>query len=58
MLVLILDAVDNKFYKRHVEAKDIEKIDQHLADQRELQIIKDEKPVTADDISLYLLSQK
>lgn len=41
------------FRKRHVDAKDIDTIYQHFADQLELHMGKYEKPVTADDISLY-----
>lgn len=52
MLGLIPDDQDTKFHKHDVDAKEIDKINHHLADQRELYIDKDENPVTADDISL------
>lgn len=48
MLSLIPDNVDNDFRKLHVDAKDINNINQNIADNRKIYMGKEEKPVTAD----------
>lgn len=50
--------VDTKFWKRHDDAKYIDKNNKQLADQRTLHMGKDEKPVTADDISADVSLEK
>lgn len=52
MLDLILDDVDTIFCKNHVETKDINTINPHLANKRELQMRKNEKPLVVDIKSL------
>ena len=52
LLGLLPDNVDTKYRKRHVKVRDIETINQHLADERERHLCDDEKPVLAEDIDL------
>lgn len=58
MFSLIPDNVDTKLRKRHVDAKDIETINQKLAHQRELHMGKVENPVTVNDLSLDVPPEK
>ena len=52
LLRLIPDNVDTKYRKRHVNVRDIDTVNQHLADERERHMRDDEKPVTAEEIAL------
>jgi len=52
MLGVISANDDAKFRKRPLNVRDIDVINRQLADQRELHMGKDEKPVTADDINI------
>lgn len=52
MFCIIPNDVETKFCKRHVDAKDIDTINRQIADQREVRMGKDEKPLSADDISI------
>lgn len=44
MLGLIRNDVDTNFRKRDVDAKEVDTINQHVGDQRELHVDEDEKP--------------
>ena len=45
---------DTHYKKRTVNVKDIDTINQHLADNRESHAGKDEKPVTAETVELHV----
>ena len=55
---LIPDNRDTKFRKRPINTKDIDVINRQLADQRELHMGEDEKPITADDIDIDVPEDK
>lgn len=55
MLRLIPDDKNTKFRKRHVDVRNIEKINKHITDQRKQDMGKGEKPVTVADNPLDVL---
>lgn len=58
MLGIIHDNGGTKFRKRHVDFRDIDKIDKHLTDQRELHMGQDGKLVMAADIQINVPSDR
>lgn len=58
MLGLIPEDSDIKFCKQHVDVRNIETMNKHVADQREQHMSEDERPVTADDLDLDTLHKR
>lgn len=52
MLVPIPEDRDTKFWKRHVDVRDIENVKKQITDKREQHLEKYEKPVTPAYIPL------